>query len=135
MDYIINKKLKFGMFNISLASEMGMERSFLLYQIISWLEHNQNNEKNIRDGLVWAYGSYDYWHDKYPYISRRAIETHLLLLVKDGWLVARELSAKEGNRQKWYTAGIKATEFFFNDTPSRKSEGMVPQKRCLPHAR
>ena len=127
MNYTISRRLKNGSFNIALATEMGMEKAYLLQEVMYWLEANQYKQDHIKEGLVWTYGSYDYWHEKYPYIARRAIELHFSGLVKEGWLASKELSAKEGNRQKWYTAGPKAAEFFYDAPPSRKNEGMVPQ--------
>jgi len=82
----------------SLACLVGINGAIILQQIHYWI---QVSEHKI-EGYTWIYNSYSAWAKQFKWLKPHAIQWHIRVLEKSGYLIARQFKYKTKNNTKWY---------------------------------
>lgn len=101
-------------FNVSLASEVGLNQAILLQHLYYWHQINHKKKHNIKDGKVWTYNTVDEFHAIFPYLTPRQISYAFSSLEKDGFVETGNYNKASFDRTKWYTLTEKSLELFVN---------------------
>lgn len=89
-------------FDSELATEYGVLEAILLNHIQFWIEKNKANGKNFFDGYYWTYNSARAYHELFPYVSQRQIQTALKQLREAGILQTGNYNSDAYDRTMWY---------------------------------
>lgn len=89
-------------FDSELATEYGILEAILLNHIQFWIEKNKANGKNFFDGYYWTYNSTRAYHELFPYVSQRQIQTALKHLREEGILQTGNYNSDAYDRTMWY---------------------------------
>ena len=98
-----------------------LNKAIIMNQIITWVEYNTKNEKNLHDGKYWCYNTLENW-EEITGISSKTIHRCLVDLVKDGFLIKGNYNKLKYDRTGWYTTGQ-------NEKPTGQNEKWNRTKR------
>lgn len=110
--------------NTELATEIGLNETIVLRQVYYWVEHNEAEKKNFKDGKYWVYNSIKQWkNDNFPFMSEKTIERAFSSLKKKNLILVGDYSKNRTVRPNWYT--INDEEF---DKLIEKISGIEDEK-------
>ena len=92
----------------SLAVTVGLNEAIVLQQIHYWISNELN--KNIKNGRVWTYNTYDDWKKQFPFWNKRAIQVLLLSLQSKKLVIAGCFNDSCWDKTKWYTIDYEVLE-------------------------
>ena len=96
----------------SLAAAIGLEAAVVLQQLHFLIriklerhkEYHKESERDIHDGRVWVWNSYEKWKENYfSFLSIRSLQRIFLNLEKDGLIVTANYNEYNLNKTKWYS--------------------------------
>lgn len=90
------------MFNTAVAMEYGVNAAIILENISFWIQRNEANGENFRDGHYWTYNSAKAFAKLFPYFTERQIRYALAKLIDDGILLVANFNRTEFNNTAWY---------------------------------
>lgn len=64
-----------------IAGRVCLNAAVIFQKITFWIEKNQANRRNLRDGRYWTYNSISAFGELFPYLSEKQIRTALEKLV------------------------------------------------------
>lgn len=108
-----------------LATLIGLNEAIVLQQIMYWLARS----KNVRDGKVWIYKTYDEWAEELPFFSVRTLKRIVDSLRKQGLIeTTRKHNKMASDGTLWYTiVGYKNLGGQVGTTQSAK---LSPPREC-----
>ncbi|WP_069997784.1 hypothetical protein [Cellulosilyticum sp. I15G10I2] len=86
-----------------LAELVGLNDAIVLQQIHYWLEKNQENGVNFKDGRYWTYNPISRWQESIPFLSDNAVRRALEGLRKKGLLIVGNYNKSRVDRTLWYS--------------------------------
>jgi hypothetical protein len=90
--------------NTQLATEIGLNETIVLRQVYYWIEHNEVENINFRDGKYWVYNSMKQWkEDNFPFFSEKTIERAFKSLRERNIIIVGDYSEIRTKRPNWYT--------------------------------
>lgn len=90
--------------NTELATEIGLNETIVLRQVYYWVEHNESENRNFRDGKYWVYNSMKQWkEDNFPFFSEKTIERAFKSLREKNLIIVGDYSEDRTKRPNWYT--------------------------------
>lgn len=90
--------------DVELATMLGLNEAVVLQQIHYWLEINQKNGTNFKEGRYWTFNSMKKWHDEaFPFLGMDALRRAFKNLEEKGLLITGNFNKKGYDRTKWYT--------------------------------
>lgn len=89
-------------FDTDIAKEIGILPAILLQNINYWCEKNKANDKHLHDGFFWTYNSQKAFSELFDYASKRQIETALIKLKDDGYIITGNYNQVAYDRTLWY---------------------------------
>lgn len=104
----MSKNNDMGFFSISIAEKYGLTCAVIYQSIRYWIDYNQANKKNFRDGCYWVYNSVSAWHELFPYLTEKQIRTAIEELEADNLIVSSNHNKRKYDRTKWYTIPEKS---------------------------
>ena len=114
------------MFDVGVATELGVIPAVLLENIVFWCEKNRANNVHEHDGLYWTYNSVRAFSEMFPYASPKVLRTSLASLEEAGYIKSGCYNEAAYDKTKWYAATPKAyTSLGTIDLPHR-AEGLCP---------
>lgn len=124
---------QFFRFEQSWAEAFGLNESIFLGKLDAWLEHNQDNGHNFRDGHYWAYNTIQVWRDKYfTFWSKRTVERVISNLEEQGILICARYNKKGYDKTKWYRIDYQALSAKLTDSSIRQNDGIKTDKVAEP---
>ena len=90
-------------FEVSVASELGVNCAVILHMFAYWIKKNVANERHYHDGHYWTYNSNIAFQRIYPYMSEKAIRTALKKLKDGGYIMVGDYNTDRMKRPNWYT--------------------------------
>ena len=96
----------------SLATAIGLEAAVVLQQLHFLIrmklarhkEHPKESERDVHDGRVWVWNSYEKWKENYfSFLSVRSLQRIFLNLEKKGLVVAGNYNEYNLDKTKWYS--------------------------------
>jgi len=92
----------------AIATKIGLEKALVLQRIVDWCAYNKRNEKNLKNGRVWAYNTQKAWSAEMPMVSDRKMRTLLGELVDEGFIYVAHYGGTD--RTAWYAVNEGAVE-------------------------
>ncbi|WP_417258625.1 hypothetical protein [Celeribacter sp.] len=92
-------------FDPDIAALVGLNAAVIFQNITFWIEKNQANRRNFRDGRYWTYNSISAFGELFPYLSEKQIRTALEKLVCAGLIIKGNFSDDRYDRTCWYALG------------------------------
>jgi len=93
-----------------LAKVIGLNESIVLQQLHYWLEKNENDKRNHRDGFYWTYNSFEKWKEQFPFWSVRTIKRLIASLEKQNFVITGNYNRLKIDRTKWYRLNYEKIE-------------------------
>lgn len=106
-------------FDSDIADMYGTTKALLIQNICYWIEHNQKNKINFRDGKYWTYNSLSAFQKTFRYIAPRAIRSALEELRADGVLFTANYS-KHKPKLLWYSVCDEIFKIFLEGRNRKK---------------
>ena len=92
-------------FDPEIAGRVGLNAVVIFQNITFWIEKNQANRRNLRDGRYWTYNSISAFGQLFPYLSEKQIRTALEKLVSAELIIKGNFSDDRYDRTCWYALG------------------------------
>lgn len=84
------------------AVKYGSDEALVLYHIRWWIDHNEKNKTNFRDGRYWTYNSVQAFAQQFPYFSEKQMRRILESLEKQGVILTSNYNKAGFDKTKWY---------------------------------
>lgn len=111
--------MDFHTFNVAFAEKYGLEHSVIMYNLVYWCEHNEDNDRNFHDGLYWTFNSVKAFREEFPYIKPYTINKVLKELEEYGLIKTGNYNETTYDRTTWYAVTEKGF-IEFGESISRK---------------
>ena len=129
----------------SLATAIGLEAAAVLQQLHFLLrlkierhkEHPEERARDIHDGHVWVWNTYDKWQENYfPFLSIRSLQRIFLNLEKTGLILVGNYNESNLNKTKWYSINydhpiLKATAPVDDSDPDSDQSECDDQRKSV----
>ena len=92
-------------FDPKIAAIVQVNAAVIYQNITFWVEKNQANGRNLRQGRYWTYNSVSAFADLFPYLTEKQIRTALKKLLDAGLLLKGHFSDDKYDRTSWYALG------------------------------
>ena len=92
-------------FEPKIATQVGLNAAVLYQNLTFWIEKNQANRRNQRDGRYWTYNSIAAFAELFPYLTEKQIRTALDKLSSAGLILKGQFSDDRYDRTTWYALG------------------------------
>lgn len=89
-------------FDPDVAALVGLPAAVLYQNISWWIEKNEANDHNFRDGQYWTYNSIAAFAKLFRYLSEKQIRTAIDKLVEVGLLIKGNHNDDPHDRTAWY---------------------------------
>lgn len=91
--------------NADLAEVIGLNEAIVLQQVKYWLDINEKEKRNFKDGRYWTYDTIEEWHKKKFYFwSVDTVKRTFAKLEKMGLLLtSKSYNSRKGDTTKWYS--------------------------------
>lgn len=96
--------------NPDLAIAVGLNEAIVLQQVQYWCEHNEENDRNFRDGHFWVYNSFPEWQKQFPWWCEKTVKTIFSRLEKRNLLITANYNRLSMDRTKWYRVNHDALD-------------------------
>jgi|GEM_PF-862804 len=92
-------------FEPRVAKQVGLNAAVLFQNITFWIEKNQANKRNFREGRYWTYNSVSAFKKLFPYLTEKQVRTALEKLVKSGLILKGKYGSDRYDQTTWYALG------------------------------
>ncbi len=94
-------------FSADLAVKLGIARAVLFHHIWWWVTRNAKlkQEHNFEAGRYWTYDTIDGWAERFPYLCRATIYSHLRSLQTEGFIRVGIYNTLALDQTRWYSVG------------------------------
>ena len=89
-------------FDPEIAKLVGVNAAVIYQNLVYWIEKNEANQKNFRDGKYWTYNSYPAFKKLFPYFSEKQIRTALDKLIDNALIVKGNYNQDRFTHTNWY---------------------------------
>lgn len=117
--------------NVADAAKYGMAASAILNNIVFWLRKKQGAGKDMHEGRVWVYYTYESLAEQYPYLSREQVKYAVEKLVSGGVLLKGDYSRERFRRPTYYTLADNEAHRLCNFASSL-GENSPPEEANIP---
>tara|TARA_R110000868_G_scaffold180558_1_gene421171 strand:+ start:171 stop:929 length:759 start_codon:yes stop_codon:yes gene_type:complete len=89
-------------FDTEIAELVGVNAATIYHNLEFWVNKNQANNQNFKDGNYWVYNSVSAWLRLFPFMTTRSIRTALDKLVAAGLVEIGQYNSKGYDKTTWY---------------------------------
>jgi len=89
-------------FDTEIAEMVGVNAATIYHNLEFWVNKNEANNQNFRDGNHWVYNSVNAWLRLFPFMTTRSIRTALDKLVSAGLVETGQYNDKGYDKTTWY---------------------------------
>ena len=89
-------------FDTEIAEMVGVNAATIYHNLEFWINKNEANNQNFRDGNYWVYNSVSAWLKLFPFLTTRSIRTALDKLVDAGLVETGQFNDKGYDKTTWY---------------------------------
>lgn len=125
-------------FDPDIAVQVGVNAAIIYQNLFFWIEKNEADGHNYRDGRYWTYNSVSAYAKLLPYLTLKQIRTAIERLIDNGLILKGNYNEDRYDRTAWYAltqpifptghVELPAEE---PDTFSQKGKGDAPQGKSL----
>lgn len=99
-------------FNVSLASEVGLTESIILQHFYFLYKANKDKECMLKDGNVWFFRSVKNMNETYPYLTTDKIRRAIERLVNGGLVYKADYNTDKFKKVTWYSLSERVINLF-----------------------
>lgn len=114
-------------FEPKIAAQVGLNAAVLYQNLTFWVEKNQANRRNLREGRYWTYNSIAAFAELFPYLTEKQIRTALDKLSNAGLILKGQFSDDRYDRTTWYTLGDPICPERRVDVAEAVTDGIAPE--------
>ncbi|WP_438956644.1 hypothetical protein [Cognatiyoonia sp.] len=114
-------------FDPEIAGRVGLNAAVIFQNITFWIEKNQANRRNLRDGRYWTYNSISAFGELFPYLSEKQIRTAFEKLVSAELIIKGNFSDDRYDRTCWYALGNSICPNGQIDPTERENDAFAPE--------
>lgn len=114
-------------FDPEIAGRVGLNAAVIFQNITFWIEKNQANRRNFREGRYWTYNSISAFGELFPYLSEKQIRTALEKLVSAELIIKGNFSDDRYDRTCWYALGNSICPNGQMDPTERENDAFAPE--------
>ena len=92
-------------FEAEIADKYGIEVAVVFDMFCFWINKNEANENNYRDGKYWTFNSAKGLKKIFPYWSEKKIQRILQKMVEEDLIIKGNYNENPWNQTSWYTFG------------------------------
>ena len=89
-------------FDTKIAELVGVNAATIYHNLEFWVNKNEANNQNFKDGNYWVYNSVNAWLRLFPFMTTRSIRTALDKLMAAGLVETGQYNAKGYDKTTWY---------------------------------
>lgn len=89
-------------FDPQIAAQVGLNAAVIYQNLFFWIEKNEANGHNFKDGRYWTYNSIAAFAKLFPYFTEKQIRTALDKLLDGGLILKGNYSDDRYDRTAWY---------------------------------
>ncbi len=129
MNHCYNREISmsYHSFEPRIAKKVGLNAAVIFQNITFWIEKNQANRRNLRDGRYWTYNSISAFGELFPYLSEKQIRTALEKLVSAELIIKGNFSDDRYDRTCWYALGNSICLNGQIDPTERENDAFAPE--------
>lgn len=101
-------------FSTEAAKRYGVDEAIFLHSLAFWVEKNEANVNNFRDGRYWTYNTQKALAYLYPFWTPRQIARISASCEEKGAILTGYYGEDKSDRTKWYTLTDEAAELYFD---------------------
>lgn len=101
-----------------LAAKIGLNEAILLQQLQYWIDKS----KNLVNGHIWVYRTYDQWAQEFPFWCRRTIASILKNLKEKNLIIIGQFSQDKSDRTIWYRLNKEQVDKLINENCTMENE-------------
>lgn len=94
-------------FDVTVASEVGVNAAIVFENIAFWIEHNKKAGKNEKEGRFWMYSSINALAENFDYLTIKQTRTAIDKLIEAGYIIQGCFNRHGYDRTRWYALGEK----------------------------
>lgn len=114
-------------FDSGLAAQYGVSEAIFVHRLYFWVQENQKNGRNLRDGRYWTHDSVSALTEVFPFWTRHQIEGIIKRCRDKGLILTAALSPRAYDRTNWYTVTDAVTAAYAGRTVSQTAPCISPQ--------
>lgn len=89
-------------FDPQIAARVGLNAAVIYQNLFFWIEKNEANGHNFKEGRYWTYNSIAAFAKLFPYFTEKQIRTAIDKLLDDGLVLKGNYSDDRYDRTAWY---------------------------------
>lgn len=93
-------------FDPLIATQVGLNAAVIYQNLLFWIEKNEANDHNLKDGRYWTYNSIAAFAKLFPYFTEKQIRTALDKLLNAGLILKGNYSKDRYDRTAWYALNL-----------------------------
>ena len=103
MEFNVLDNIQIGV-NMDLANILGVDEAIVLHKIHYWINVNEKNGINYKDGRYWTFNSLKQWNEKFfAFWSESKVKRIFASLENMGILIVGCFNKSKFDRTKWYS--------------------------------
>lgn len=118
-------------FDTAIAADVGINAAIVFENIKFWINHNEKNGKNLKEGKHWTYSTQKELSEQFEYLSVKQVRTALEKLETAGYIVKGNFNRSGYDRTCWYALGEKGQQEI-EETTEENAPAAVPEIVPLP---
>lgn len=93
-------------FDPVVAKRVGLNAAVIYQNLLFWIEKNEANDHNFKDGRYWTYNSIAAFAKLFPYFTEKQIRTAIDKLLNAGLILKGNYSQDRYDRTAWYALNL-----------------------------
>lgn len=93
-------------FDPQIAAQVGLNAAVIYQNICFWIEKNEANGHNLRDGRYWTYNSVAAFAKLFPYLTAKQVRVAIEKLIEAGLIVKGSYGGEKYDRTAWYALNL-----------------------------
>lgn len=110
-----------------IAVQVGLNAAVIYQNLCFWIEKNEANWHNFRDGRFWTYNSIAAFAKLFPYFTAKQVRTAIDKLVETGLILKGAYGDDKYDRTAWYALNTPICPERQIELPQRADDGFAPE--------
>lgn len=112
-------------FDPLVATQVGINAAVIYQNLLFWIEKNEANDHNLKDGRYWTYNSIAAFAKLFPYFTEKQIRTAIDKLLNAGLILKGNYSQDRYDRTAWYALNLPICPSGKIDPPIRDDDAFA----------
>lgn len=122
-------------FDPQIAAQVGLNAAVIYQNICFWIEKNEANGQNFRDGRYWTYNSVAAFAKLFPYLTAKQVRVAIDKLIEAGLIVKGSYGGEKYDRTAWYALNLPICPEGQMDLPEKANGCALEGKPSAPEGK